>query len=516
MNKFFLVLTIIFSAFANSIHCANILGVFYIPLISHQAVFQPVWKELSLRGHNVTVLTPNPLKDPTLTNLTEIDLSFSYDTIRKANLQHSIHKDRSMTDVVHGIFEIFTSIVEVELMHDSVQSLLHDENQKFDLVIVEFLVPTFAALSVKYNCPFIGMASSNVLTYGHDVLGNPLNPILNPDMLLSFIRPMSFYDRLYSVYFSVWIRYLYYYHMLPKHDKIARQYITNNMPYLGEIEKNISLLFLNVNPIVHTVKPNVPAVIELRQMHLQAQKELPNDLKEYLDNENEGVVYFSLGSNIRSANLSLELRQKIIQALSELPYKVLWKWEEDKLPNKPENVITRKWFPQQDVLRHPNIKVFVTQGGLQSMEESISYGVPLVVLPFISDQPSNGRKMVDLGVAEVIDTETLTVQILRTTIIEVASNPKYRNRVKEIATLLSDLPLSGLEKVIWWIEYVLRHKGAKHLKSPAVDLPLYQYYLLDVFGFVFLVLLIGLIMIYKIIKFLIVNIFKKNKKIKVH
>lgn len=42
--------------------------------------------------------------------------------------------------------------------------------------------------------------------------------------------------------------------------------------------------------------------------------------------------------------------------------------------------------------------------------------------------------------------------------------------------------MTGLEKAIWWIEYVIRQNGAKHLRSPAMDLPSYQYYLLDVVG----------------------------------
>lgn len=46
-----------------------------------------------------------------------------------------------------------------------------------------------------------------------------------------------------------------------------------------------------------------------------------------------------------------------------------------------------------------------------------------------------------------------------------------------------DQPMSGMDKAIWWIEYVLRHKGARHLRSAAADLPFYQYFLLDVIAF---------------------------------
>lgn len=59
--------------------------------------------------------------------------------------------------------------------------------------------------------------------------------------------------------------------------------------------------------------------------------------------------------------------------------------------------------------------------------------------------------------------------------------------------------MTGLEKAVWWTEYVIRHKGAPHLRSPALDLPIYQYFLLDIIGFVLLVLGIGLFVLYKVL-----------------
>lgn len=55
---------------------------------------------------------------------------------------------------------------------------------------------------------------------------------------------------------------------------------------------------------------------------------------------------------------------KIFNVLGKLPYTVLWKYETDNLPaNLPKNFIVSKWFPQQDVLGHPKVKLFMTQGG---------------------------------------------------------------------------------------------------------------------------------------------------------
>lgn len=74
------------------------------------------------------------------------------------------------------------------------------------------------------------------------------------------------------------------------------------------------------------------------------------DIQDYLDASSKGVVYFSLGSNIKSANLPNQTKEAIISALAELPYNVLWKWETDHLPGQPKNVMVKKWLPQQDIL----------------------------------------------------------------------------------------------------------------------------------------------------------------------
>jgi hypothetical protein len=63
-----------------------------------------------------------------------------------------------------------------------------------------------------------------------------------------------------------------------------------------------------------------------------------------------GVIYFSMGSMIQADTLPDDKRQAFVQAFSELPQRVLWKWEADTLPGQPKNVKTAKWLPQFDIL----------------------------------------------------------------------------------------------------------------------------------------------------------------------
>lgn len=52
--------------------------------------------------------------------------------------------------------------------------------------------------------------------------------------------------------------------------------------------------------------------------------------------------------------------------------------------------------------------------------------------------------------------------------------------MKKFIELSIDKPMTGLEQIIWWTEYVLRHNNTEHLKGPSRKMPLYQYLLLDV------------------------------------
>lgn len=136
------------------------------------------------------------------------------------------------------------------------------------------------------------------------------------------------------------------------------------------------------------------------------------------------MVYFSLGTNVKSAYLNKDTLEIIAKALSELPYNFLWKYESEDLKYIPSNVIIDKWFSQQDILRHPNVKLFITQAGYQSVEEGIVNKVPMLAIPFIFDQISNARRISKLGIGEMLQIEDLTKESLKSSIKNIIENPQ--------------------------------------------------------------------------------------------
>lgn len=79
-----------------------------------------------------------------------------------------------------------------------------------------------------------------------------------------------------------------------------------------------------------------------------------------MDHSTQGVIYMSLGSNVRSSDLNKDTLNNIIQTFREIPYNVLWKFEtEDNkiLQAMPMNVKVVKWVNQQLVLSKLNYSI---------------------------------------------------------------------------------------------------------------------------------------------------------------
>lgn len=180
------------------------------------------------------------------------------------------------------------------------------------------------------------------------------------------------------------------------------------MPSVGELAKNTSVLLVNQHYSLSGPKPLPPNVIELGGLHIQKSKPLSADLQRLLDNAEDGVILISWGSMIRANSLSTSKRDGIVRAVARLKQQVIWKWENDTLPNMPSNMHIMKWLPQRDILCHPNVRVFMTHAGLMGSSEASYCGVPTVVTPMYGDQFLNAAALVQRGMGVLLNYEDIS------------------------------------------------------------------------------------------------------------
>lgn len=92
-----------------------------------------------------------------------------------------------------------------------------------------------------------------------------------------------------------------------------------------------------------------------------------------------------------------------------------------------DNVELAESVPQQAILRHAT--AFVSHAGMNSIMESLSFGVPLVTLPQVPEQSLNARRVAELGLGAVLDSDVLTPGLVRDAVDEIALDESVRDRL---------------------------------------------------------------------------------------
>merc|ERR1712037_124049 len=133
------------------------------------------------------------------------------------------------------------------------------------------------------------------------------------------------------------------------------------------------------------LRPVMPKTVMSGLMTCRPGAPLPKDLADFVEGAEHGVIFVSFGSVIKSSMMPEEKRQLLLKVFSMLKQKIIWKWEVD-MPDAPANVFVSSWLPQQDLLAHPMVRVFITHGGAGSAQETICHKTPIVGIPINGDQ----------------------------------------------------------------------------------------------------------------------------------
>ncbi|TSL28233.1 UDP-glucuronosyltransferase 2A1 [Bagarius yarrelli] len=248
-------------------------------------------------------------------------------------------------------------------------------------------------------------------------------------------------------------------------------------------------------------RPLLPNFKFVGGLHCKPAKPLPKEMEDFVQTSgDEGIVVFSLGSMIK--NLTKERADTIASALGQIPQKVLWRYTGEKPKTLAANTRLYDWIPQNDLLGHSKTKAFITHGGTNGIYEAIYHGVPMVGLPLFADQPDNINHMQTKGAAVMLDINKMESDDLKQALVDVINNPSYKENIMRLSRIHHDQPMKPLDQAVYWIEYVMRHKGAKHLRVEAHNLTWYQYHCLDVAAFLLCVIALAMFVFVKTCRWL--------------
>ncbi|XP_046999933.1 UDP-glucosyltransferase 2-like isoform X2 [Schistocerca americana] len=462
---------------------ANILAPIWFPGLSHFLMFRPLFEELAARGHNVTVLGHHPPKTP-IKNYNFISLQGRFPQLHNNMTMDFV---KALQPPLKGLvlLKSFTKGMCLETLDMPEVRQLATSGGHYDVVISEFFhVDCLAAFAHKFGAPLVGITSSNALPTVHDRVGNPEHPAYTEQYDLSLKAPFNFWERVYGTVMHQAFRILDWWATDARVDSKVREVFGEDTPPLEHVFRNTSLVLVNSHWSMDQPLPTVPAFVEVGGLHLEEPKPLPDDIQKFLDDSPHGVIYFSLGSMVRVETFDPEKFKAIVDAFASVPQRVLWKADPANLPGLPPNVRAQKWIPQNDVLNHPNVRLFISHGGLLGAQEAVAAGVPTLTLPLFSDQFVNSARAVAAGSGLQLLYDDIDDRSFREALQRLLNDSRFRERAKHRSQLFRDRPRPPLEEAVYWVEYVIRHQGAPHLRSAAMDLAWYQYLLIDVAAFV--------------------------------
>ncbi|XP_069554762.1 UDP-glucuronosyltransferase-like [Brachyistius frenatus] len=463
---------------------------------SHWLSMKILVKELGLRGHDVLVLVP---ESSLLMKGSEGYKTEVYPVpYTKAEL------DDNFNSLTEGLFtkppdftDMFVNVqrlVNFTSFHErGCESLLNNKplmsqllGQRFDLVLTDPFLPCGSLLAHLFSIPAVYFLRG--LPCELDLKANqcPTPPSYIPAFFSDNADSMTFPQRVKNGLMHVLQSYackMIYGHF----DDLVARHIADITTY-KDLLSHGSIWLLRYDFVFEWPRPLMPNMVLIGGINCAAKAPLPADLQEFVNGSgDDGFIVFTLGSMV--SNMPEEKAKQFFDAFRQIPQRVVWRYTGVLPKDVPKNVRVMKWLPQNDLLAHPKAKLFLTHGGTHGIYEGICNAVPMLMFPLFGDQGDNVHRMVIRGVAEKLSIFKMTTETLLVALKKTIHDKSYKEKIVELSQIHHDRPVQPLDLAVFWTEFVIRHKGAAHLRVAAHDLNWIQYHCLDVIGLLVLIVL---------------------------
>lgn len=458
---------------------------------SHWVNMKVMLEELHARGHNVTVIRANTSwyiqeQSPLYTSITinmEDDIEDFFDVflVKQLKAQREGASVLTYFELTKDFLKMITQAHEVwcealrKIFEDDklVQSLV---DAKYDLVLTDPALASGVVLAKYLKLPLVLNVRWVTSGDGHFMLApSPLSYIPVPGS--GFTDKMTFIQRVKNVLFYGIILFQQYL-VGPSYDAICDQYIEGGCDIISLLQDADIWLFRS-DFVFDFPRPTMPNVIYIGGFQCKPAQPLPPGLEDFVQSAGEhGVIIMTLGTLVKA--LPSEVAEEIASVFAKLPQKVVWRHIGARPSTLGNNTLMVDWMPQKDLLGHPQTKVFVAHGGTNGVQEAIYHGVPVLGIPLFFDQFDNLLRLQERGAGKIIRLTDLNGDSFEQGLKEVLNQRSYRENMQRLSRLHRDQPMHPLDQSVFWVEYVMRHKGAPHLRTEAYKMPWYSYYCVDV------------------------------------
>jgi len=376
---------------------------------------------------------------------------------------------------------------------------LHEE--EFDVAVVDgiFFMKCLYLIPHRLQIPWI--------TYTDMVdpilVRVPWMPSFVPSAISPFSDNMTFFERWKNVLYSFSFTFIL--PMLipePPHGVMEKFQRYGHFNSLDELASK-SLLWLSPkDDVLDYAKPMMPNVVNIGGLTVKRSTgELPSDVKSFIDGAKKGVVLMTFGST--ASVIPSHMVEKFSSAFRRLgDYRVIWRLDNEENVELPDNVMIAQWLPQNDILSHPSVKLFITHCGNNGQYEAVYHGVPMIGIPIHGDQLYNAKRLDGKGYGLSMNLHDFTADELLVNIHKILGDKSYKERVMKASAIFRSQAQSPVERAVFWIEHVCKF-GGDHLRSAGNDLPLFSYLMLDVLAFVLIMFHILIYLFYRLFKFVI-------------
>ncbi|XP_014894433.1 UDP-glucuronosyltransferase 2C1-like [Poecilia latipinna] len=490
---------------------------------SHWINMKILLEELHTRGHNISVIRSStswyiPEKSPLYTSIT-IEMDEGLENFFDIYLQEHMRAQRegaSLLTFLKLTKDFLSMITQAHLVwcNATIQIFQNPilvknlKESQYDLVLADPAMGPGLVLAKYLELPLVLNVRWITSGEGHFILApSPLSYIPVPGSGLT--DKMDFIQRVKNFFFYSIIKFQEKFLVGPIYDNLCNKYIEGGCDIVSLLQGADIWLFRS-DFVFEFPRPTMPNVVYIGGFQCKPAQPLPADLEEFVQSAGEhGVIIMTLGTFVNA--LPKEVADEIASVFAKMPQKVIWRHKGDHPSTLGNNTLIVDWMPQKDLLGHPQIKVFVAHGGTNGVQEAIYYGVPVLGIPLFFDQYDNLLRLQERGAAKIIQLADVNGHTFEKTIKELLHKVSYRENMQRLSSLHRDQPTPPMDQATFWVEYVMRHKGAPHLRTEAYGMPWYSYYCFDVLIFLVTAVTLPLFSIFAIAKFLCCRRKKRTK-----